>query len=154
MPVCRHLIYMNAYTEKASTSASSYELMLLSKSNSAKSSGPCDCLQSTSLYKCMRSGPQSECGNQVPSEYDLIVRNPVISGLGVMFLELAYQAPFDNLKQDMDFGQKTKIIKKYLNYNFSHNANFQSPALQDAFYYQVIGGLEEIEKKLQQLQLD
>ncbi|KAL2828864.1 hypothetical protein BJY01DRAFT_255211 [Aspergillus pseudoustus] len=117
--------------------------------------------------------------NHVPSEYDLIVRNPVVFGLGVMLLELAYQAPFDDLKQDIDFRQGTvsfpnyvaakrlaedvnvhisasfkKIVKKCLDCDFGHDTDFQSPALQDAFYYQVIGGLEEIEKKLQRLQLD
>ncbi|KAL4805218.1 hypothetical protein BDV18DRAFT_26107 [Aspergillus unguis] len=124
-------------------------------------------------------GPNLERGNHVLSEYDFIVRNPVVFGLGVMLLELAYQAPFDNLKQDIDFGQGTisfpdyvaakrlagdvnvhisasfkKIVKKCLDCDFGHDTDLQSPALQDAFYYQVIGGLEEIEKKLQQLQLD
>ncbi|KAL4744849.1 hypothetical protein BDW72DRAFT_208684 [Aspergillus terricola var. indicus] len=120
-----------------------------------------------------------ERGNHLQSEYDLIVRNPVIFGLGVMLLELAYQAPFDDLKQEVDFRQGPvsfpnyvaakrlaenvnvhisasfkRIVKKCLDCDFGHDTDFQSPALQDAFYYQVVGGLEEIEKKLQRLQLD
>ncbi|KAF9882693.1 hypothetical protein FE257_005520 [Aspergillus nanangensis] len=220
--VYRHLIYINPHTEKASTSASLSELMLLSKTNSTKSLGLYDrvrlakYLATAVLYyhtspwlnrhwrskdvrffgkeedaaQLFRSPealpyisacvqvPNPERGNHVPSEYDLIIRNPVVFGLGVMLLELAYQAPFDNLKQGIDFGQGTvsfpnyvaakrlagdvnvhisasfkKIVKKCLDCDFGYDTDFQSPALQDAFYYQVIGGLEEIEKKLQQLQL-
>ncbi|KAL3455277.1 hypothetical protein BJX64DRAFT_295203 [Aspergillus heterothallicus] len=127
------------------------------------------CVQATGL----------ELASHIPSEYDMIIRNPVLFSLGVMLLELAYQSPFDDLKHDIDLWQGTlpfanyvaakrlvedvnvhvsasfkRIVKKCIDCDFGQDADFQSPALQDAFYYQVIGGLEELEKKLQSLQLD
>ncbi|KAJ0426159.1 hypothetical protein BJY00DRAFT_127026 [Aspergillus carlsbadensis] len=114
-----------------------------------------------------------------PSEYDLFVRNPVVFGLGVMLLELAYQTPFDDLKHEVDTVQGTlplanyfaakrlaedvnvhisasfkRIVKQCIGCDFGHDTDFQSPALQDAFNSQVIGGLEELEKKLQRLQFN
>ncbi|KAL2869651.1 5'-methylthioadenosine/S-adenosylhomocysteine nucleosidase family protein [Aspergillus lucknowensis] len=130
------------------------------------------------ITACVQAiGP--ERSGHVPSEYDMIIRNPVLFSLGVMLLELAYQAPFDELKHDIDLRHRTlpfanyvaakrlaeevnvqisasfkRIVKKCIDCDFGQDTDFQCPALQDAFYCQVISGLEELEKKLQSLQLD
>ncbi|KAL2849694.1 hypothetical protein BJX68DRAFT_94769 [Aspergillus pseudodeflectus] len=113
------------------------------------------------------------------SVYDLIIRNPVVFSLGVILLELAYQTPFDDLKHEVDITRGTlplanyfaakrlaedvnvhisasfkRIVKQCIDCDFGHDTDFQSPALQNVFNSQVIGGLEELEKKLQRLQLD
>jgi hypothetical protein len=114
------------------------------------------------------------------SDYHYIIRNPVLFGLGVMFLELAYQAPLRTLQQPVDLKKgETQgfadyftahrladhsycmvsprfkiIIKKCLHCDFGHDSDFTSPALQEAFYHDVIGGLEKLEKALRGMQLD
>lgn len=121
----------------------------------------------------MQSQPRS-------SDYHHIIRNPVLFGLGVMFLELAYQAPLRTFQQPVDLEKgETQgfadyftahrlvdhsyrmvsksfkiIIKKCLHCDFGHDSDFTSPALQEAFYHDVIGGLENLEKVFQELQLD
>lgn len=115
----------------------------------------------------MKSQPQS-------SDYHLFIRNPVLFGLGVMFLELAYQAPLRVLQQPVDLDKgKTQsftdyftahrlvddsyrmasksskvIINKYL------HSDFASHALQEAFHRDVVTGLENLEKVFRELQLD
>lgn len=102
-----------------------------------------------------------------PSDYDQIIRNPVLFGLGIMFLELAFQAPLGALQHSIDFKRGEtqgfaeyftaqrlvehcsamisqsyqSIVKKCLYCDFGHDSNFRSPALQEAFYREVIGGL-------------
>ncbi|KAJ6144078.1 hypothetical protein N7471_003531 [Penicillium samsonianum] len=121
----------------------------------------------------MRSHPRS-------SDYHHIIRNPVLFGLGVMFLELAYQAPLRTLQQPVDLKKgETQgfadyftahrlvddsyrmvsksfkiIINKCLHCDFGHDSDFASPALQEAFYRDVITGLENLEKVFRELQLD
>ncbi|KAJ5531313.1 hypothetical protein N7527_004706 [Penicillium freii] len=114
------------------------------------------------------------------SDYHLFIRNPVIFGLGVMFLELAYQAPLRVLQQPVDLEKgETRgfadyftahrlledsyrmvsksfkvIINKCLHCDFGHDSDFASPALQEAFYRDVVTGLENLEKVFRELQLD
>ncbi|KAJ9300050.1 hypothetical protein DTO271G3_2167 [Paecilomyces variotii] len=118
---------------------------------------------------------------QAPSsDYHHIIRNPVLFGLGIMFLELAYQAPLRSLQQPADL-QKGKtpgfadyftahrlvdqsyrmvskgfqnIIKRCLHCDFGHDNDFANPALQEAFYHKVISGLESLERLFEELQLD
>ncbi|KAJ5496246.1 hypothetical protein N7463_008233 [Penicillium fimorum] len=125
--------------------------------------------------------PNSSVNSQhQSSEYHHIIRNPVLFGLGVMFLELAYQAPLRALQQPVDLGKgETQgfadyftahrlvdhtyrmvsksfkiIISKCLHCDFGHDSDFASPALQEAFYYDVVMGLENLEKVFRELQLD
>ncbi|KAJ5224112.1 hypothetical protein N7468_008654 [Penicillium chermesinum] len=115
-----------------------------------------------------------------PSELHYIVRNRVLFGLGVMFLELAYQTPLQKLRLPIDLergqtpelaeyftarrvvdqsasmmgGRFKRMIKKCLYCDFGHDSDFTSPALQQAFYNDIIGGLEDLEEKFRELQLD
>ncbi|KAJ5667317.1 hypothetical protein N7507_003181 [Penicillium longicatenatum] len=110
------------------------------------------------------------------SNYHHVVRNPVLFGLGVMFLELAYEAPLKALQKPIDLekgdmqgfadyftahrvadsnrkvtGSFKAIIKKCLHCDFGHDSDFTSSGLQEAFYHDVIGGLEKLEIKLQDI---
>jgi hypothetical protein len=104
-------------------------------------------------------------------------RNPVLFKLAVMFLELAYQAPFSALydphESQQDDSQlvleydtarrladasNTKIcagfqqiIEKCLYCDFGEGDNFKSIALQHAFHRDIIGGLEYLEGVLRNL---
>lgn len=120
-------------------------------------------------------------GSQQLSEGCQIVRNPVIFGLGIMLLELAYQATMRDLEEptDIEKGQSSlefveyftahrllgpshrmvsrsfkMIITKCLHCDFEHDSDFTSPALQQAFYEDVVCGLVRLEKTFQDLQLD
>ncbi|CAI7672668.1 unnamed protein product [Penicillium pancosmium] len=110
-------------------------------------------------------------------DYHHIIRNPVLFGLGVMLLELAYQAPLRSLQEPIDLEKGGTqgfadyftahrlvensyrkvstsfkiIIKKCLHCDFGHDSDFASPALQEAFYYDVIKILENLEKFFQEL---
>ncbi|CAG7925748.1 unnamed protein product [Penicillium olsonii] len=114
------------------------------------------------------------------SVYDQLIRNPVLFGLGVMLLELAYQAPLRDLQQPIDLKKgETEgfaeyftahrlaegsyrmvsksfkdIITKCLQCDFGHNSDFASLGLQQAFYHDVISGLENLENTFRELQLD
>ncbi|KAJ5661028.1 uncharacterized protein N7484_000400 [Penicillium longicatenatum] len=110
------------------------------------------------------------------SNYHHVVRNPVLFGLGVMFLELAYEAPLKALQKPIDLekgdmqgfadyftahrvadsnrkvtGSFKAIIKKCLHCDFGHDSDFTSSGLQEAFYHDVIGSLEQLEIKLQDI---
>ncbi|PWY78491.1 purine and uridine phosphorylase [Aspergillus sclerotioniger CBS 115572] len=128
----------------------------------------------------IRASNSSMQSQSQPSEYQHIIRNPVLFGLGVMLLELAYQAPLRNLQQPVDLMKGETpgfadyftahrlvdyscrkvsksfrmIIKKCLHCDFGHDSDFTSPALQEAFFHDVIGGLENLEKVFQELQPD
>ncbi|KAL4739362.1 hypothetical protein BDV11DRAFT_215284 [Aspergillus similis] len=123
-------------------------------------------------------GPSNN-STSTSSDYDYIIRNPVLFGLGVMFLELAYQAPLRDLQKPVDLvrGQTPgfadyftahrlaevsnskvsrtfkDIIKKCLHCDFGHDSDFKSPALQEAFYHDVIIALEKLESVFRELQL-
>ncbi|KAL2835872.1 hypothetical protein BJY01DRAFT_252311 [Aspergillus pseudoustus] len=115
-----------------------------------------------------------------PPEYEYTIRNQVLFSLGVMFLELTYQAPLQVVR-DQAFlarGQSLglanyytaqrlaersnsrvslplkNIIKKCLHCDFGHSSDFKSPALQEAFNRGVIGGLDKLESVFRELPLD
>jgi hypothetical protein len=125
--------------------------------------------------------PSSPTTSKVPSaDYGQIIRNPVLFGLGVMFLELAFQAPLRSLQHPIDLKRGEtqgfaeyctarrlaehssamisqsyqSIVKKCLYCDFGHDSDFKSPALQEAFYHEVIGGLGRLEEVFRDLQLD
>ncbi|KAJ5099348.1 purine and uridine phosphorylase, partial [Penicillium argentinense] len=112
--------------------------------------------------------------------YHHLIRNPVLFGLGIMFIELIHQAPIATLEEPIDLvkgetqdfveyftadrlvGHSNQIvsksfreiIRKCLHCDFGHDSDFSSPALQEAFYHDVIAGLENLEKLFKELQLD
>lgn len=114
------------------------------------------------------------------SDYCYVICNPVLFGLGVMLLELAYQAPLRMLQAPVDLQRgETQgfadyftahrlvnnghskvsrsfqvIVKKCLHCDFGHDSDFASTALQEAFYHDVIKGLESSEQVFLELQLD
>ncbi|KAL4941133.1 hypothetical protein BDV06DRAFT_229872 [Aspergillus oleicola] len=114
------------------------------------------------------------------TECDDFIRNPVLFGLGIMFLELAYQAPLSALHNSIDrspgkspglvrystarrLAEKVhsiisvgfrRIVEKCLYCDFGHGNNFKSPALQQAFYREIMGELDELESFFKKLQHD
>ncbi|KAJ5769462.1 hypothetical protein N7520_004021 [Penicillium odoratum] len=111
--------------------------------------------------------------------YHRFVRNPVLFGLGVMLLELAFQAPLSSLERSTELqGEESDfieyftacrvvefshakisksfkdVIKRCLYCDFGHDNDFTSPALQQAFYNNVITVLEDLEERFRELQLD
>jgi hypothetical protein len=112
--------------------------------------------------------------------YHRFIRNPVLFGLGVMFLELAFQVPLAALERSIDLqeGRKSdfaeyftarrvvefshgkisksfkEVTKRCLYCDFGHDDDFNSPALQQAFYNNVVTVLDDLEKRFRELQLD
>ncbi|GLA37513.1 hypothetical protein AnigIFM63309_004452 [Aspergillus niger] len=112
--------------------------------------------------------------------YRQLIRNPVLFGLGIMFIELTHQVPITALEEHVDQvkgGTREfveyftadrlvthsnqivsngfrEIIRKCLHCDFGHNSDFSSPALQEAFHRDVIVGLENLERRLRDLQLN
>ncbi|KAJ6032530.1 hypothetical protein N7540_003262 [Penicillium herquei] len=112
--------------------------------------------------------------------YHRFIRNPVLFGLGVMFLEIAFQVPLSSLQQSIDLQEEDKsdfveyftarrvvefshgkisksfkdVIKRCLYCDFGHDNDFKSPALQQAFYNNVITVLDDLEERFRELQLD
>ncbi|GMF82074.1 unnamed protein product [Aspergillus oryzae] len=112
--------------------------------------------------------------------YHRFIRNPVLFGLGVMFLELAFQVPLAALELSIDLQERGKsdlaeystarrvvefshgkisksfkeVTKRCLYCDFGHDDDFHSPALQQAFYNNVITVLDDLEKRFRELQLD
>lgn len=108
-----------------------------------------------------------------------IVRNPYIFNLGIVLLELAYQAPIKFLREaeDLEDGQETKltdffaakrlektidasmgvtyanIVRKCLDCDFGEGKDLKSPALQAVFYKDVVCELERLERAFAKLQL-
>ncbi|KAJ5621360.1 hypothetical protein N7528_006143 [Penicillium herquei] len=126
----------------------------------------------------MTSSVSTESQSVSPG-YHCFVRNPVLFGLGVMLLEVAFQAPLTTLQQPVDFkgGESDfaeyftakrvvefshvqinkgfqDVIKKCLYCDFGHDNDFASPALQQAFYNNVITVLDNLEERFRELQLD
>lgn len=104
----------------------------------------------------MKSQPRS-------SDYHLFIRNPVLFGLGVMFLEKGETQGFTDYFTahrlvDDSYRMVSKsfkvIINKCLHCDFGHDSDFASPALQEAFYRDVVTGLENLERVFRELQLD
>jgi hypothetical protein len=115
-----------------------------------------------------------------PSDYHHIIHNPVLFGLGVMFLELAFQAPLRDLQRSVDrergntpgfadyftahrvveesHGEVSvsfkKIIRQCLRCDFGQGSDFTAAALQQAFYTDVIAVLEDLEEQFRDLQLE
>ncbi|KAJ6031412.1 hypothetical protein N7540_002144 [Penicillium herquei] len=115
-----------------------------------------------------------------PLGYHHFIRNPVLFGQGIMLLELAYQTPLKKLQRPIDLEKGGSqgfadyftahrlvenihrkvstsfkiMIKKSLHCDFGHDNDFASSALQEAFYNDIIVGLENLEKTFQDLQLD
>jgi hypothetical protein len=103
--------------------------------------------------------------------------NPLLFGLGVVLLELAFQAPLQSLQKPADLANgegphfteffcarrlsKTigssmgssygKIVRKCLNCDFGEGDDLSAPRLQSAFYEQIICELERLETGFRKL---
>ncbi|KAJ5368810.1 uncharacterized protein N7496_008570 [Penicillium cataractarum] len=133
--------------------------------------------QSQHIIPYMTSSVSSESQQASPG-YHRFIRNPVLFGLGVMFLELAFQTPIASMIESIDLQEggdsdfveyftarrvveksHAKISKSFrdvtkrcLYCDFGHDSDFKSPALQQAFYNNVItvlDGLEDVYRDLQ-----
>ena len=117
-----------------------------------------------------------------PSSRDLLspIRNNVLFGLGIIFLELGFESPMKKLynAEELDEGRQHRfsdyltakrldrdtgiplgprfgrVIRKCLNCDFNTGENdLQSPSLQVAFYRDVVMELAELEKLFKQLDI-
>jgi hypothetical protein len=105
--------------------------------------------------------------------------NPLIFGLGVMLLELAFEAPLRSMQQDSDLqgGQEdrhtefftakrlnrtastpmgprySEIVRKCLQCDFGRGDDLSKPELQEGFYREVVCELGKLEDKFKELQL-
>jgi hypothetical protein len=100
------------------------------------------------------------------------VRNQQLFALGVILIELAYEAPLHSLQKPTDVAshddQNTDyyiadrvrltvssmlgpmyadLIRKCIHCDFGRGNNLEDPALQESFYVEVVQGLEELEAK-------
>lgn len=98
-----------------------------------------------------------------------LAQNPLLFRLGVLLLELAFEAPFSSMRQSFDRerpedcnaefitarrvshtassmgSQYSKIIRKCLNCHFANGDDLTSPALQEEFYRDVVCELSRLE---------
>jgi hypothetical protein len=114
------------------------------------------------------------------SDDHYIIRNRILFSLGVIFLELAFEAPLKNLQHPTDLSpgetelltqyvtamrlsKRTssrvcksyqEVVEKCLQCDFGCGNDFNSTTLQEAFYRSVIGELGRLEKLFEDLQLD
>jgi hypothetical protein len=105
--------------------------------------------------------------------------NPLLFGLGVMLLELAFEAPLRSMQHDSDFqgGQEdrhtefftakrlnrtastpmgprySEIVRKCLQCDFGRGDDLSKPELQEGFYREVVCELGRLEDKFKELQL-
>ena len=112
------------------------------------------------------------------SQPSLIV-NPLLFGLGIVLLEIAYSSTLRDLQQpsDLEGGQETRytefftakrlvssigremgstygtIVKKCLNCDFGCGDDLNDPKLQAGFYGDVVCELDVLEKKFRSIQL-
>jgi hypothetical protein len=106
-----------------------------------------------------------------------LVRNPLLFGLGVMLLELAYEAPLESLQSvaDVDANDQNteyytadrvrlsvskllgtryaEVARKCIQCDFGRGSDLNDVALQESFYWEVVCELEELERKLKELNL-
>lgn len=135
--------------------------------------------QSQHVIPYMTSSVSTESQQASPG-YHRFIRNPVLFGLGVMFLELAFQRPLSSLTRSIDLREGgdsdfveyftarrvvemshskisksfKEVTKRCLYCDFGHDSDFTSPALQQAFYNKVIAVLDSLEDVYRDLQDD
>lgn len=109
-----------------------------------------------------------------------IIRNRTLFSLGVIFLELAFEAPLKSLQNPTDLQQGEsevlteyftalrlskrissrvcksyqEVVEKCLQCDFGCGNDFNNISLQEAFYRSVIGELDRLERLFEELQLD
>lgn len=106
------------------------------------------------------------------------VQNPLLFDLGVMLLELAFQAPLRQLQKpgDLDNGQEDiytefftakrlcrlstqlglryrEVARKCIHCDFGRGDDLNKPELQEAFYREIICELDNLEGEFRRLQL-
>ncbi|KAF9893473.1 hypothetical protein FE257_010785 [Aspergillus nanangensis] len=98
-----------------------------------------------------------QSGSLQSSEYDHFIRNPVLFGLGVMLLELAYQAPLSTLQEPVDLQKgETHGFADYFTAHRLVDHSYRMPSAPGGIpsYHHVILGLDSLEKIFQELQLN
>jgi len=117
-------------------------------------------------------GPDCPVLREPPFRSPPRVRNQQLFALGVILIELAYEAPLHSLQKPTDVAshddQNTDyyiadrvrltvssmlgpmyadLIRKCIHCDFGRGDNLEDPALQENFYVEVVQGLEELEAK-------
>lgn len=124
-------------------------------------------------------GPNGQLSRSSTFSQPNIISNPVLFGLGIVLLEIAFSSTLRSLQQsdDLDGGQETKytefftakrlvrsigremgstygtIVKKCLQCDFGCGDDLNDPKLQAGFYRDVVCELDTLEKKFRALQL-
>jgi hypothetical protein len=108
-----------------------------------------------------------------------LIRNPVLFGLGVIFLELAYEAPLRSLKKPVDTddqedrnteyyiadrvclaastllgGRYAEVARKCVQCDFGRGSDLNALGLQLALHQEVVEELEGLEDKLRAVDID
>lgn len=112
----------------------------------------------------------------MPSSPHAIARNPLLFGLGVVFLEIAYKCPYEDLRRESDIGTSPdqrlndfkfverladsgcmgmglrydNIVRKLIGCDFSFGTDLSKPQLQNAFYDAIIKPLSILEQEMQE----
>jgi hypothetical protein len=117
-------------------------------------------------------GPDCPVLRRPPFRSPPRVRNQQLFALGVILIELAYEAPLHSLQKPTDvashddqntdyyiadrvrlnvssmFGPTyADLIRKCIHCDFGRGDDLENPALQESFYVEVVQGLEELEAK-------
>ena len=124
-------------------------------------------------------GPNGQLSRSSTFPQPSIISNPVLFGLGIVLLEIAFSSTLRSLQQsdDLEDGQETKytefftakrlvssigremgstygtIVKKCLHCDFGCGDDLNDPKLQAGFYRDVVCELDTLEKKFRALQL-
>ena len=125
-------------------------------------------------------GPMAPLSRSSTFPTRTLIRNHLIFGLGVMLLELAYQAPLLSLQKatDVDAHEESntlyyvadrvrfatskqigslryaEVARKCVQCDFGRGSDLNDAALQDMFFRDVVQELESLEAKLRKLHLD
>lgn len=122
-------------------------------------------------------GPNGQLSRSSTFPQQSIISNPVLFGLGIVLLEIAFSSTLRSLQQSDDLGQETEytefftakrlvgsigremgstygtIVKKCLYCDFGCGDDLNDPKLQAGFYRDVFCELDTLEKKFRALQL-
>lgn len=124
-------------------------------------------------------GPNGQLSRSSTFPQPSIISNPILFGLGIVLLEIAYSSTLRSLQRpvDLECGQETKytefftakrlvssigremgssygtIVKKCLQCDFGCGDDLNDPRLQAGFYRDVVCELDALEKKFRDIQL-
>ena len=124
-------------------------------------------------------GPNGQLSRSSTFPQPSLISNPILFGLGIVLLEIAYSSTLRSLQQpgDLEGGQETKytefftakrlvssigremgstygtIVKKCLQCDFGCGDDLNDPKLQAGFYRDVVCELDALEKNFRAIQL-